>query len=77
MQALFDDALLRLPVCQTRLGGASCRPSHVRDAPLATVGPKKTACRGGPQRDENRGKSAILKRTFRGPVTKIAAARTK
>jgi hypothetical protein len=24
----------------------------------------------GPQRDENRGKSAILKRTFRGPGTK-------
>jgi hypothetical protein len=31
----------------------------------------------GPQRDENREKSAILKRTFRGPGTKIAAARTK
>jgi hypothetical protein len=28
----------------------------------------------GRQRDENRGKSAILKRTFRGPGTKIAAA---
>jgi hypothetical protein len=29
------------------------------------------------QRDGNRGKSAILKRTFRGPGRKIAAARTK
>jgi len=29
------------------------------------------------QRDENRGKSAILKRTSRGPGTEIAAARTK
>ena len=28
-----------------RLGGASCRSSHVRNAPLATVGPKKAACR--------------------------------
>ena len=27
------------------LGGASCRSSHVRNAPLATVGPKKAACR--------------------------------
>ena len=31
-----------------RLGGASCRFSHVRNAPLATVGPKKAACRDGP-----------------------------
>jgi hypothetical protein len=30
---------------QSRLGGASCRSSHVRNAPLATVGPKKAACR--------------------------------
>jgi hypothetical protein len=30
-----------------------------------------------PQRDENRGKSAIPKRTFRGPGTEIAASRTK
>jgi hypothetical protein len=28
-----------------RLGGASCKSSHVRNAPLATVGPKKAACR--------------------------------
>ena len=27
------------------LGGASCRSSHVRNAPLATVGLKKAACR--------------------------------
>ena len=33
---------------QSRLGGASCRSSHVRNAPLATVGPKKAACRDGP-----------------------------
>jgi hypothetical protein len=30
---------------QSRLGGASCRFIHVRNAPLATVGPKKAACR--------------------------------
>ena len=35
-------------VGQSRLGGASCRFSHVRNAPLATVGPKKAACRDGP-----------------------------
>jgi len=28
-----------------RLGGASSRSSHVRNAPLATVGLKKAACR--------------------------------
>ena len=33
------------------LGGASCRSSHVRNAPLATVGPKKAACRDGPKTD--------------------------
>jgi hypothetical protein len=27
------------------IGRASCRCSHVRNAPLATVGPKKEACR--------------------------------
>jgi hypothetical protein len=38
-------------VCQmaemghSQLGGASCRSSHVRNAPLATVGLKKAACR--------------------------------
>jgi hypothetical protein len=26
---------------------ASCRSSHVRNAPLSTVGPKKAACRDG------------------------------
>jgi hypothetical protein len=31
-----------------RLGGASGRSSHVRNAPLATVGPKKAAGRDGP-----------------------------
>ena len=36
---------------QSRLGGASCRSSHVRNAPLATVGPKKAACRKGPRTD--------------------------
>ena len=30
-------------------GGASCRSSNVRNAPLATVGPKKAACRNGPK----------------------------
>jgi hypothetical protein len=33
------------------LGGASYWASHVRNAPLATVGPKKTACRDGPAAD--------------------------
>ena len=33
--------------------------------------------RNVPQRDKNRGKAGILKRTFRGPGTKIAASRTK
>ena len=33
---------------QSRLGGASRRSSHVRNAPLATLGPKKAACRDGP-----------------------------
>ena len=40
-----------LNVCSgyhSRQGGASCRSSDVRDAPLATVGPKKAACRDGP-----------------------------
>ena len=36
---------------QSRLGGASCTSSHVRNAPLATVGPKKAACRDGPEGD--------------------------
>jgi hypothetical protein len=30
-----------------RLGAASCRRSNVRNAPLATVGLKKAACREG------------------------------
>jgi hypothetical protein len=29
--------------------GASCRSSHVCNAPLATVGPKKAACREVPK----------------------------
>ena len=29
-------------------GQASCRSSHVRNTPLATVGPKNAACRDGP-----------------------------
>jgi len=51
MQALFEGAVLRLTVCQSRLDGAGCRSSHVRNAPLATVGPKKAACRDGPKGD--------------------------
>ena len=35
---------------RSRQGGASCRSSHVRNAPLATVGLKKAACRDGPRR---------------------------
>jgi hypothetical protein len=31
--------------------GPSCRSSRVRNAPLATVGLKKAACRDGPERD--------------------------
>jgi hypothetical protein len=34
---------------QSRLGGASGRPSHVRKALLATVGPKTAGCRDGPK----------------------------
>jgi hypothetical protein len=33
---------------QSRQGGASCRSNHVRNAPLATLGPKKAACHDGP-----------------------------
>src|SRR4029077_9746975 len=33
------------------MGGASCRSSHVCNARLATVGPKKAACRDGPSSD--------------------------
>jgi hypothetical protein len=29
------------PLGQSRLGEASCKSSHVRNAPLATVGPKR------------------------------------
>jgi len=36
------------PTRHSRLGGASWRSSHVRNAPLSTVGPKKAACRDGP-----------------------------
>ena len=32
----------------SRHGAASCGSSHVRNAPLATVGSKKAACREGP-----------------------------
>jgi hypothetical protein len=39
---------------QSRLGGVSCRSSHVRNAPLAIVGPKKVACREGPIADKVR-----------------------
>jgi hypothetical protein len=35
----------------SRLGEASWRSNHVRNAPLATVGPKKAACRDGPDSD--------------------------
>ena len=35
----------------SRLCGASWRSSHVRNAPLATVGLKKEACREGPLAD--------------------------
>ena len=42
---------LRPPWVQSRLGGASCRSNHVRNAPLATVGPNKAACRDGPVAD--------------------------
>jgi hypothetical protein len=34
---------------QSRLGGAGWRSSHVRNAPLATLGSKKAACRNGPK----------------------------
>ncbi len=40
MQALFEGAVLGLR-CINRDWAESCRCSHVSDAPLATVGPKK------------------------------------
>ena len=53
---------------QSRLGGASCRFSHVRNAPLATVGPKKAACRDGPKPDSCTAKKASRKPSpFSGP----------
>ena len=55
---------------QSRLGGASCRSSHVRYAPLATLGPKKAACRDGPTTDS---RSAANK--FHHSIT--SSARTK
>ena len=45
-----------------RLGEASWRSNHVRNAPLATVGPKKAACRDGPKH-----KVAALQPAARGP----------
>ena len=36
------------PTRHERLGGASGRSRRVRNAPLATVGPKNAACREGP-----------------------------
>ena len=48
-------------VGQSRLGGASWRFNHVRNAPLATVGPKKAACRDGPLTDIG---NAIAARSF-------------
>ena len=33
------------------IGAASCRSSHVRNAPLATVGQEKATCREEPQAD--------------------------
>ena len=49
----------------SRLGGASWRSSHVRNAPLATVGLKKAACREGP---ESEVASAIRSPYRRGPT---------
>jgi hypothetical protein len=48
---LADRPIERIPGDRGRLwvnremGGASCRFIHVRKTPLATVGPKKAACR--------------------------------
>jgi hypothetical protein len=42
-----DDSQQTVEKGQSRLGGASCKSSHVRNAPLATVGAKKAACREG------------------------------
>jgi hypothetical protein len=41
----FDVSLGTFEAIAVLYGGASCRSSHVRNAPLATVGPKKAACR--------------------------------
>jgi hypothetical protein len=42
------DAHLESGLGHSRHGGASCRFSHVRNAPFASVDPKKAACRDGP-----------------------------
>ncbi len=55
----------------SRQGGASCRSSHVRNAPLATVGPKKAACRDGPTTDS---RSAANK--FHHSITSSARAKS-
>ena len=51
---IFTESLTPCPELENsqgheRLRGASRRSSHVRNAPLATVGPKKAACRDGPR----------------------------
>jgi len=51
VQALFDGTVLPSWGCRVSIAtgrGKRCRSSHVRNAPLATVGPKKAACRDGP-----------------------------
>ena len=40
-----------LALCQSRPGGASCRSSHVRNAPKATAGRQNVARRDGPYCD--------------------------
>ena len=41
-----------IALCQSRPGGASCRSSHVRNAPKATAGRQNVARRDGPQAGE-------------------------
>src|SRR6266536_1745617 len=40
---------LVVAACQSQPGGASCRSSRVRNAPLATLGHRSATCRDGPQ----------------------------
>jgi hypothetical protein len=75
---MLIDAGLRRYVCNGQ------KPAWQRDGEECLLYPPATdivspasQVRKVPQRDENRGKSAIPKRTFRGPGIEIGASRAK